>query len=130
LPVVTLPEIPENPVDSEFLDKTNQERAANSVQQLERSAELAAYARVHLLNLMRSPTGELFHSNISRLLTHWSAVGENVGRGPDVNSIHSAYMDSPTHAENVVEPIYTHFGSASEVDALGILWTVEIFGVR
>ena len=126
LPVDT-PEVPENPVDSEFLNETNQEREAVA-QELVWSNELAAYARVHLIQMMLA--GRLFHSNIGRLLTHWTVVGENVGVGPTVDSIQDAYMSSPTHAENVVLPHYTHFGSASEYGLDGYLWTVEVFGAR
>ena len=124
LPVVTLPELPENPIDSEFLDETNEVRGID----LTWSNELAAYARVHLRQMMVAD--ELFHSNIGRLLTHWSVVGENVGVGPTVDDIQNAYMASPTHAENVTHPAFTHFGSASETGLDGRIWTVEIFGTK
>lgn len=125
LPVeTTVPEFPDSPVDQQFQDLANQERTV----ELQWSNELEAYAKVHLRYMIS--TQVLEHSDISRLLTHWSFVGENVGKGGSVDAIHSAYMNSPTHAENVTEPQFTHFGSASDYDTLGVLWTCEVFGAK
>jgi uncharacterized protein YkwD len=40
----------------------------------------------------------------------WAIVGENLGRGPDSAAIQAAFMASPTHRANVLEPTYTHIG--------------------
>ena len=50
--------------------------------------------------------GDLYHSTSSELRaaggSGWSKVGENVGRGGTATSLHSAFMNSPTHAANVL----------------------------
>jgi len=125
VPTVTLPP---TPTDSSFLDETNEVRQ----DPLAWSGELAAYARVHVAQMMSA--GQLYHSDISRLLTHWEFVGENVGVGSSVDAIQEAYMASPTHEENITDPRFTHFGSYSAngpcpTDPLSVcIWTTEIFG--
>ncbi|KAG1647447.1 hypothetical protein GQR58_030577 [Nymphon striatum] len=42
----------------------------------------------------------------------WNKVGENVGRGQTVASLTSAFMASPTHRANIMDPMYTHIGVA------------------
>ncbi|MDY7106597.1 MAG: CAP domain-containing protein [Actinomycetota bacterium] len=38
----------------------------------------------------------------------WYRLGENVGYGPSIERIHVAYLDSPTHRENVLNPVWTN----------------------
>lgn len=46
----------------------------------------------------------------------WAIVGENLGRGPTVAAIQTAFMHSPTHHANIVEAAYTHIGIAVQLD--------------
>jgi hypothetical protein len=41
---------------------------------------------------------------------NWQVIGENVGVGPDVGSIHQGFMASPPHHENIVYPDYDVIG--------------------
>lgn len=44
----------------------------------------------------------------------WSAVGENIAAGqPDIDSVMTAWLDSPGHCANLMQPVYTEFGAAS-----------------
>jgi len=38
-------------------------------------------------------------------------IGENVGRGPGIGKIHLAFMDSPGHQANVLDPAYGWIGT-------------------
>lgn len=116
-------------VDQAFLEDTNAVRPND----LQWSTELAAYAEWHLARIMVEL--RLWHSDLkaSPLLAdsggNWKVVGENVGTGFTQDDIQTAYMNSPTHRENVEWPAYTHFGSASKRSPIdGRIWTVEIFG--
>jgi hypothetical protein len=56
--------------------------------------------------------GSHFHSsqqeitNTCTRLGSWQAAGENVGRGPDVDGLHQAFMASPPHAAAILNPAY------------------------
>lgn len=55
-------------------------------------------------------------SPISAGVTHpWAKLGENVGTGPDVGSIMNAFVASPGHYANIVDPEFTHIG-------VGVVW--------
>lgn len=55
-------------------------------------------------------------SPISAGVTHpWAKLGENVGTGPDVGSIMDAFVASPGHYANIVDPEFTHIG-------VGVVW--------
>ncbi len=44
----------------------------------------------------------------------WSAVGENIAAGyPTTESVMTAWLDSPGHCANIMNPVYTEFGAAS-----------------
>jgi uncharacterized protein YkwD len=63
----------------------------------------------------------------------WRLVGENIGwsRGPipgqvKASSLHGAYMRSPVHRENILEPRY-HLIGVGVVRRRGTIWNVEDF---
>lgn len=41
---------------------------------------------------------------------NWSTLGENVGVGPSVDSLMQAFIASPGHYKNLVDPRFTHVG--------------------
>lgn len=44
---------------------------------------------------------------------NWRKLGENVGRGGSVQAIHVAYMNSPGHRANVLDPAFNEMGAAA-----------------
>jgi len=70
--------------------------------------------------------GFLAHSTVSVLLgCQWGVVGENIGKGPSVDTIVAAFMASPPHALNITAD-FTHIG-VGLVEQGGSLWAVAIF---
>jgi hypothetical protein len=64
---------------------------------------LIASARGHTSGMVEM--GELFHSSSGELTSYasdWELLGENVGRGPRVEAIHQAFMESESHRANVL----------------------------
>lgn len=57
------------------------------------------------------------HANpISEGITQdWRKLGENVGTGPNVNAVMDAFIASPGHFDNIVDPEFTHIG-------VGVVW--------
>ena len=90
--------------EGEFLSLINSTRAANGLASLTVDGGLKAHARNHTQDMI--DTGGIYHSTSSELRaaagSGWSKAGENVGRGGTPSSLHSAFMNSPSHAKNVL----------------------------
>jgi uncharacterized protein YkwD len=57
-----------------------------------------------------------------------SAVGENLAVGyPDLPQVLAAWLESPGHRANLLDPRHRHIGVASVPSADGIYW-VQVFG--
>src|SRR5207302_1519872 len=57
----------------------------------------------------------------------WDLLGENVGYGPTVQGLHDAFVNSPHHYENMVEPTYNAVGIAVTHSADGTIWVTVDF---
>lgn len=43
----------------------------------------------------------------------WLKLGENVGYGGSIEIVHNAYLNSPGHRANIMDPAYTSMGAAA-----------------
>lgn len=85
---------------------------------------LDVYAQA--LAVRMADAGFLAHSTVSVLLgCQWGVVGENIGKGPTVDVIVTAFMASPPHALNIISD-FTHVG-VGLVERNGSLWVAAIF---
>lgn len=105
----------------------NQERANQGQGRLRYNRKLSKLARRHT-NVM-ADRGDLHHnpnlaSQASRL--SWTILGENVGVGNSVETLHRAFMDSPPHRHNVLEGRYRRVGIGTKVVG-GRLWVTIVF---
>jgi uncharacterized protein YkwD len=58
----------------------------------------------------------------------WCHLGENVGAGPTVESIEPAFMASPDHRANILNPVYDHVGTGVATNATsGYVFVVQEF---
>ncbi len=62
----------------------------------------------------------------SGITADWQTLGENVGVGPTVSSLMDAFIASPGHYKNLVDPRFTHIGVGT-VRISGILYTAHEF---
>lgn len=109
----------------EFISKINASRSANGLPPVEGYWDLADNARSHS-NLM-ADRQELFHSsNLGSVTTGWERLGENVGVGPDVSSLHTGFMNSSGHRGNILGD-YNYVGVGVTIDDAGFLWVTVIF---
>ena len=68
---------------------------------------------------------------IASVEPNWSKGGENVGMGGTVDSLFDAFVASPGHYKNLVDPDYSRVGICSARSATGKLFTTHRFlGVR
>src|SRR4051812_46188065 len=59
-------------------------------------------------------------------VANWQTVGENVGEGPDVPSLDTAFWNSPGHRANVLDTSYSDVGIGSTWSD-GVLWITVDF---
>jgi uncharacterized protein YkwD len=76
-------------------------------------------------------TNELIHApDLSvGVSADWAKLGENVGVGPQsqVEQLFAAFVASPTHLENLVDPQFRYIGVGVAYDGQGRLWTTHRF---
>jgi hypothetical protein len=109
----------------QFISKINSSRASAGLGPLESYWDLTDDARSHS-NLM-AERGEIFHSStLSSVTSVWESLGENVGVGLDVDSLHTAFMNSPGHRGNILGD-YNYVGVGVTESADGFLWVTVIF---
>ena len=110
-----------------FLAKINASRAANGLAALSVDGGLRSHARNHTQDMIDA--GEIYHSSSDELKaaagSGWSKLGENVGRGGTVDSLHKAFMDSAGHKANILGDYnYAGIGTASSD---GVLYVTVVF---
>jgi hypothetical protein len=113
--------------EGDFLAKINAERSSRGLNKLSVDGGLASHARKHTQDMINA--GEIYHSSSAELKaaagSGWSSVGENVGRGGSVSSLHAAFMDSPSHRANILGD-YNYAGIGTGVSN-GVLYVTVVF---
>lgn len=57
---------------------------------------------------------DLSHSHLSDgAPDEWMKLGENVGYGGTIDQVHTAYLNSPGHRANIMDPAFTQMGAAA-----------------
>jgi hypothetical protein len=110
-----------------FLAKINASRAANGLAALSVDGGLRSHARKHTQDMIDAD--KIYHSTGDELKAAagagWSKLGENVGRGGTVDSLHKAFMASPGHKANILGDYnYAGIGTASSD---GVLYVTVVF---
>jgi len=83
---------------------------------LQYSALLSRRARAH--SALMASRGTIFHTtNLANVFRgfSWSIGGENVGMGPNMDALHTAFMLSPHHRENNLDRRFHRIG-------VGVVW--------
>jgi uncharacterized protein YkwD len=110
-----------------FAKRINDVRGVAKRGMLRLDPELSRAARLHTREMVK--LDKLYHTpsdKLSKRVTNWTVLGENVGVGGDVQSLHQAFMASPAHADNVLYDSFRHMGVGT-VKADGKLWVTVIF---
>lgn len=99
--------------DSErgFARRINAERAQRGERWLSLDPELSKSARKHTREMV--DRNLLYHTtstDLRRRVSGWVSLGENVGVGGTVDSLHRAFMNSPGHRHNILYPSFAHVG--------------------
>ena len=113
--------------EKKFAAKANASRDRLGLAKYRLDPELSKVARKHTQEMIRA--NDLFHTTSDQLrarVTNWSLLGENVGVGATVDSLHKAFMDSPAHASNILHSAYKFHG-IGVAKANGRMWVTVIF---
>jgi hypothetical protein len=110
-----------------FLAEINATRSANGLAPLSVDGGLRSHARNHTQDMIDA--GDIYHSSSSELQaaggSGWSKIGENVGRGGSVGSLHNAFMNSPGHKANILGD-YNYVGIGTGTSN-GVLYVTVVF---
>jgi len=112
--------------EAQFLALTNQLRASKGLQTLAVDGTLTSIARNWSAQM--AAAGTIFHNNNlpNQVSAPWTELGENVGMGPNVAGIQQAFINSPHHYENLVNPNYNYVG-IGVVDSGGTIFVTVDF---
>lgn len=110
---------------------TNSSRAAAGLPALQLNAQLNSVAQAWANHL--AATNDLEHNGALRSqVSNWTNLGENVGMAGDIASVQQAFMNSPEHRANILNPKYTEVGVGSATSTYPscgctVLWVVVDF---
>lgn len=112
---------PSTSAEQALYDAVNRERASLGLQQLQWDTALASAARLHTTLLAANDTLSHRFNGEADLQTRlrmagatFRLVAENVAEAPDVQSLHIAWMNSPPHRANILDPQVNSVGIAIE----------------
>src|SRR5438309_11441109 len=113
-------------MESQFVAKMTAARQSAGLRPYSVASDLTSIARQHSAAMASQQS--LYHNpNLTSQVQNWRAVGENVGEGPTVSDIHTAFMNSPEHRANILDHDFTQVGVGVAVDKNGIIWVTEDF---
>jgi peptidoglycan hydrolase-like protein with peptidoglycan-binding domain len=105
--------------------KLNGARSAYGRPRLTVRSDLVSVARAQAARM--ASQDRLYHNpNLARDVRNYRWAGENVGYGPSVALVHSAFMNSPGHKANILDRDYTEVGVGA-VWRNGRVWIAEVF---
>jgi len=113
------------PQQNEVANRINTSRTARNLRPMGQNLELTRKAQAWAEHLAR--TGRLEHSNLSSGISYrWRALGENVGVGSSIRSVHTSYMRSPGHRANILSNKFNYVGTGHATRG-GRVYTVQVF---
>lgn len=105
---------------------TNADRSAARLRALSTASDLQSLAQSRANDQARN--GALAHTtNLGSKVSNWKKLGENVGRGPNLRDIETAFMASPSHRENILDPDFSQFGVGVTWDGKEYFYVAVIF---
>jgi len=111
--------------EASFVAKINDLRTSKGLPALLVNDNLVAKARGWAAGM--AAAGRIWHSTLSDGITaDWQKLGENVGMGGSVDGLHDAFVASPHHYENLVDPDFAFVGIGIAMNG-GTMYVAEEF---
>lgn len=110
-----------------FVQKLNELRAGKGLPALAIKGELFDLARSWSGRM--AAAASIWHNPdlAARAPANWARLGENVGMGPDVQALHDAFVASPLHYRNMVDPEFDSVGVGVVHGAGGLTYVTVNF---
>ena len=113
----------------QFLVKINALRSSKGLTQLRTDAALTSFAQQWTDTM--AAADKLWHNpDLADAPGTWTKAGENVGVGPDVSALFDAFVASPLHYKNLIDPAFNTVGIGVTVLASGRMYTTHNFEAR
>ncbi|MDQ3107147.1 MAG: CAP domain-containing protein [Actinomycetota bacterium] len=112
--------------ENQFLSLLNGERTSRGLGALSMRAEVVPVARSWTARLISDQALSHNPSLSNQMPSDWISIGENVGFGSTVESLHNAFMNSPGHRANIVGDFH-QVGIGVDRDDRGRLWVTVDF---
>jgi hypothetical protein len=112
--------------EAQFLTLINQERTSRGMNALTVRSEVIPVARNWTAKLIGDQALSHNPSLATLMPADWITIGENVGFGSSVDSLHTAFMNSPGHRANVLGDFH-QVGIGVDYDAKGRMWVTVDF---
>jgi hypothetical protein len=118
---------PAGDAEARFVAKINALRAEKGVQPLVVDAELTGIGRRWAAHMAEA--GQISHNPDYAAQVHqdWGKLGENVGMGPDVDTLFDAFVRSAGHYRNLVDPDFNRIGVGVVIAPDGTMFTAHQF---
>ncbi|MBV8693718.1 MAG: CAP domain-containing protein [Actinobacteria bacterium] len=113
--------------EAQFVTLINALRASKGLGTLTVDANLTSVARNWSQQMANAGTISHNPNFPNQVTSDWQMLGENVGQGYSVQSLFDAFVASPHHYENLVEPSFTRVGVGVIVTASGQIFTSHQF---
>ncbi len=124
--VAVRPALAQSSEEQDFVSRINSSRAKAGLPPYSVASDLVAVARRHSQEM--ASQGRIYHNaELGSEVSGWRSLGENVGKGPSVDSLHEAFMASEPHRENILDRAFTQVGVGVSVTADGIIYVTEVF---
>jgi hypothetical protein len=112
------------------LELLNGTRAGLALKPLARNTDLVAMARGQAVRM--AERGGIYHNprlgqEADERGLDWQRLGENVGTGPEVETVEDAFLASPGHYHNIIYPDYTSAGIGVVRGSDGRVYVVQVF---
>jgi uncharacterized protein YkwD len=116
--------------DYQFLADVNSARASHGLHALTMVSDLHSVATNwshHMASGGCGGSGICHNPNLTSQGGDWREIGENVGVGPSESAIENAFMNSPEHRANILNPNYTQVGIGTATGSDGRLYVTQDF---
>lgn len=115
--------------EAAFVDRINELRESQGLGPLAIDQELVSAAQSWAVQIRSN--GALSHAEDLSIgvTSQWAKLGENVGvaNSDQFNELFDAFVNSPGHYANLVDPSFTHIGVGVVYDDQGRMWTAHRF---
>ncbi|MGH2793876.1 MAG: CAP domain-containing protein [Actinomycetota bacterium] len=114
--------------EADFVNRINAERSSRGLSSLTVKNDLTAVARDWAQHM--AAAGSISHDpNLANKVSGWTVLGDNVGKGPSVSTIHEAFMKSDTHRHIILDTDFNQIGVGVAKSGT-VIYVTQIFARR